>query len=126
MAALKVYGAFILGCVLHVIGAYFMLLVVAALAVAVSLFGGHPAAVLIAVPVGLAAIVLVLGGPGYLAARIGGGGEWMGLAVGLVGAAFWLSAPIVLSGASTELMHELPGQAAFYAVVLGVPPALGG
>jgi len=127
MHALRVVGGFLLGLVLHGFGVFLALVGVAGLAAGVATLGGGVAACLAAALVGVAYVLPLLGGPGYAAARVGGGGEWMGLTVGLAGAAFWFLLGTALlpedEGGVMRGRFDIP---VFYAVVVGLPSAIGG
>jgi MFS family permease len=136
VAMLHKLGWWAIGVALECLGVFIGLVCVALLTVGVSLAGGHPALIVLAVIAGLMVLGTALGGPGYLAARFGGGGEVMGLAVGVFAAAFWIGmgavsmVPAMMDPPAeidpNSLQEMFWGAIVIQAVILILPPAIGG
>jgi hypothetical protein len=127
VAMLHRLGWWAIGVALEGVGVFIGLIVIALAAMALG-----PLGLVVALPLS----VILVGAPGYLAARFGGGGEVMGLAVSVFAAAFWIGmgavsmVPAMMDPPAeidpNSLQEMFWGAIVIQAVILILPPAIGG
>jgi hypothetical protein len=128
---LRKLGWWAVGVALAFVGVIIFMLIIALLVAAFSPERVHMALIVLATVVGFIMSCAILAVPGYVAARFGGGGALMGLAVGLASAVVAIGVGVVVKMVGTMDLApadrpSLVGGIVAEAVILIVPPIIGG